>query len=339
MKIKQHKLFNIAAAAALLSLGSCGSVFDDLKPCPEGVEMRFVYDYNLESANAFYSQVDCLTLHIYDAEGNFVTTMTETGDVLANEFWRMPVDLKPGTYHAVAYGGIECDKASFSHQAAPGEGSILSDISMKLKPEHIGTRLHDHFHGELDFTVDENSTDYKSVTMRMKKTTNHLRIILQNLDGTPVDGSDFEIYITDDNSILDHHNNPVRGNTIRYSTWDSGKVTAEAQYPDDVNEPEALTRAGELTVGYGELSVSRLTMVTTPKLVIRYVPEQREVASLPLNTYLAMGKSGAETWSSQEYLDRCSRWNLTFFLDKGNVWHRTQIVVNGWKVRINEHEF
>ena len=91
-----------------LALSSCGSVFDDLDPCPGGVRMRFVYDYNLESANAFPAQVDCLTLHIYDTDGNFVTTVTETTDVLADENWRMTIDLAPGHYRAIAYGGIAC---------------------------------------------------------------------------------------------------------------------------------------------------------------------------------------------------------------------------------------
>ncbi len=35
-------------AAALVGLSGCQSaIYDDLDPCPEGVVLRFVYDYNV----------------------------------------------------------------------------------------------------------------------------------------------------------------------------------------------------------------------------------------------------------------------------------------------------
>ena len=64
MNIKKQFISRFAgavllAAPALAALSSCGSVFDDLDPCPRGISLRFVYDYNMEKANAFPSQVDC----------------------------------------------------------------------------------------------------------------------------------------------------------------------------------------------------------------------------------------------------------------------------------------
>lgn len=49
-----------------LNLASCDSFNEQLEPCPQGARLRFVYDYNMEFANAFPSQVDCLTLLVYD---------------------------------------------------------------------------------------------------------------------------------------------------------------------------------------------------------------------------------------------------------------------------------
>ena len=160
MNIKKQFISRFAgavllAAPALAALSSCGSVFDDLDPCPRGISLRFVYDYNMEKANAFPSQVDCLTLHIYDADGNFVATHTETTDALSDEGYRMTIDLPAGDYHAVAYGGIECQDASFAHNVPPVSGTRYTDIAMAIKPAHIGTRLHDLFHGAIDFTVEE----------------------------------------------------------------------------------------------------------------------------------------------------------------------------------------
>ena len=53
-------LCTVLAVAALLS--SCHGIYNDLEPCTRGVRLRFVYDYNMEYANAFHSQVDCLAL-------------------------------------------------------------------------------------------------------------------------------------------------------------------------------------------------------------------------------------------------------------------------------------
>ncbi len=311
---------------------ACGSVFDDLEPCVTGVEMRFVYDYNLEQANAFPSQVDCLTLHIYDASGKFVTTVEETSAVLADESWRMSLQLAPGRYSAVAYGGIACDKASFAHEAVPAAGSSVGDIAMNIRDSHIGTRLHDHFHGELDFNVTSAEGAYNTVTMRMKKTTNHFRILLHHIDNTPVDGRDYTFTISDRFHVLDHSNNPVGNEAIAYPAWVTGQTpAADADARADGNMAGA--------AGYAELSTSRLHLSAAPVLSIVHNESGREIVRLPLNTYLLMTKSDAEGWTDQEYLDRCSRWNLTLFLDRDNQWSQTKIIINGWTVRINSSDF
>lgn len=329
----------MSAAAAM---SSCGSVFDDLDPCPAGVEMRFVYDYNLEGANAFPSQVDCLTLHIYDDRGILVSTITENSEaMLGDESWRLTLDLAPGSYHAVAYGGISCDKASFEHTSTPAASSShYTDIAMSLKKDHVGTRLHDHFHGALDFSIDPAALTYTAVTMNMTKTTNHLRLLLQQLNGEPVDGNDFEFYITDDHTELDHNNTPVTGHPIKYDAWTKGSISTQ-----DIDYPELDSRSnvtvetgigGNITVGYGEISTSRLHLSTRPRLIVYSKQAARNIIDIPLNTYLLMGKSDAYNYSNQEYLDRCSNWNLTFFLDSNNLWVDTKIIINGWVVRVND---
>lgn len=319
-------------AAAAMALSGCGSVFDDLEPCPTAAEMRFVYEYHLEQGNAFPAQVDCLTLHIYDADGRFVETHDVTGPELADENWRMRLDLPAGRYHAVAYGGIACADASFAHVPEPADGSRYTDISMQLLSSHVGKRLHDHFHGTLDFTVSDGTDGTDRVTMYMTKTTNHLRVLLQNLDGTPCDGRDFDITVSDDNSVLDCRNNPVAGRPVVYNAWTSGQLVIE---DDDARAGDA----DPVTLGYAELSTSRIMMGGPSKIRIYSHKAGRVIAELPLALYLSMGKSDADPWGSQEYLDRCSRWNLTFFLDHNNSWHKAYIVVNGWTVRINNTDF
>jgi len=83
---------------------ACGIINEDLDPCPDAaVNLRFVYEYNMEFANAFHNQVDCLSLYIYDEEGNFVTKQTElTRENLADENFRISLKLPEGNYRAIA---------------------------------------------------------------------------------------------------------------------------------------------------------------------------------------------------------------------------------------------
>ena len=62
---KRHMISTFAgavlcAASACVAFSSCERIYDDLAPCPHGVSLRFVYDYNMEYANAFPSNVDVL---------------------------------------------------------------------------------------------------------------------------------------------------------------------------------------------------------------------------------------------------------------------------------------
>ncbi len=329
----------LLSAAATAGLSSCALVDDDLDACRVGVQLRFLYDYNLESANAFPSQVHCLTLHVYDGQGSFVRTVTDTSSKLADENYRMPVDLAPGTYHAVAYGGIACDKASFAHDAEPAGGSLFSDIAMRLKPGHAGKALHDHFHGTVDFTVADGTVDYQNVDLHMSKTTNNIRILLQQLNGEELDGKDFDFTITDCNSLLDHTNTPVEGTEATiYTQWTSGAVSVSDVDDDQAIRPRSKA-ASFGSLAYGELSTSRIYERTKPQLSITYRSTGKVIAQIPLHKFLAATKDSTTDWSDQEYLDRGSRWNLTFFLDENLQWYNVSIIVNGYVVRVNDIEF
>lgn len=332
LKMNRLSIFNrlAAAMAAIGALTSCGSVFDDLEPCPTGVEMRFLYDINAESANAFPSQVDCLTLHVFDAEGAFVKTFTETSATrLADEGWRLTADLQPGLYHAVAYGGLVCDEASFALENEPAEGSMYGDIRIGILPDHIGRDLHNLFYGSADFSIAGEGTGFTPVSMHMAKATNSFRILLQQTDGNAIDGREFDFEITDANGVLDHSGKPLEGAaSIVYPAHWRGSLLAENSKATEQEVPG---------VGIGEISTSRLFIPTAPRLKITHKPTDRTVMDIPLLPYLLASQTEAEKkkWTSQEFLDRHSRWTMTFFLDKALNWAQTTVIVNGWSVRID----
>lgn len=76
-----------------------------------------------------------------------------------------------------------------------------------------------------------------------------------------------------------------------------------------------------------------------PRLTVSRKSDGRKVIDIPLINYLLMLKSEKfASMGAQEFLDRESRWSMLFFLDRDNIWLRTQIVINDWVVRINDVE-
>ena len=317
--------------AAAMCVSSCGAVYDDEPYCNQGLSVRFVYDYNMEFANAFPSQVHCLTVFVYDAEGRYVRTVTETDPArLSDENWRMPIDLPEGTYSLLAYGGMACADASFSFTEEPSAGSPRTDMGVALKPECLTTpqNLHPLFYGNLEVaSVGWNDTDYIEVTVKMMKDTNNFRILLQNADGTPVHSDDYIFAITDNNTLFDWQNNLLPAPEVTYDPWDFGDIDG------------GQTEEGTLSVlAYAEFATSRLVTGSAAKLTITRKSDGRTVLSIPLIRYLLMLKSQEFGYmGSQEFLDRESRWNMIFFLDSTTGgWITTSIVINDWVVRIND---
>ncbi len=316
--------------AASTALTSCGIFNEDLPPCPQGVQLRFVYDYNMEFANAFPSQVDCLTLLVYDKEGNYVRTQTAARPETADENWRMTVDLPAGEYTLLAYGGMDTEHSSFRFNPAP-HNSTLSDLTVYLPAALLtsprGTDLHPLFYGKAQVTISATDTEYVQHTIYMMKDTNDIRIVLMNENGQPADADEFVFTITDDNTLFDSMNELIRtpGKETVYSPWDWGNTEV------GLNPDQTATQ-----VCWAEFSVSRLTTDSGSKLKITRASDGQTVVSIPLVNILLMLKSQHfEAMKNQEFLDRESRWNLTFILAGNGVWAGTTIVINDWVVRIN----
>lgn len=321
----------VAVAAAASPFFSCDRLREDLRECDRGARIRFVYDYNMEFANAFPSQVDCLTVLFYDEEGRYVTTRSNMTDDLRDENWRMVVDLDPGTYNIIAYGGMECQGSSFSFTTAP-DVTPMKDIEVELNPSCLAPPmhdLHDLFYGRADISVEAADMTYRDVTVYMMKDTNNLRILLQNVDGTPVDEADFDFKVTDDNTLMAWNNDVIPTRTVDYLPWAHGN-SAVGERPED---------SGEVKVAYAEFSFPRLVTSNSPRLIITRKTDGQKVIDIPLINYLALLKSEKyASMSTQEFLDRESRWKMLFFL-QGGIWLDTVIEINDWIVRINNTEY
>lgn len=315
------------AGASLFT--SCESIYEDLDPCPQGLRLRFVYDYNMEFANAFPSQVECLTVLFYDSNGNYVTTRTNSSSDLADENWRMTIDLEPKEYHIIAYGGLDCDKSSFHFLADPASISY-TDIKVALNSAALsspaGTNLHPLFYGSLDTEVKTTDTDYREATVKMMKDTNNLRVVLQQADGEPLDNEMFDFKVTDNNTLFAYDNDIIPQAMVEYLPWTRGNASP-GELPD-----------GEISqVCFAEMSFPRLVTGNVPRLVVSRRSDNVTVIDIPLINYLLLLKSEQfAKMGEQEYLDRESRWNMIFFLDRNLAWIKTRIVINDWVVRLND---
>ena len=339
-KILTGLLEGAIIALSTVGLVSCDAIYEEIEQCP--VEIRFVYDYNMEWANAFHNQVDCLTVYFYDEDGNFVLKESvNDARRLADESFRLYPVLDAGKYHVVAYGGMECNQSSFSLIDEPAKGSHYTDLHVKLDDACLTVkerlRLHNHFYGALDFTVDNVNPTY--ATVPMMRNTNSIQIALQHVDGSPIDVNDFVFEIFDDNNDFDCDNNLLPTGEIKYTPWNTE------------NRSTGLVdgRAGEeWAAALAQFTTSRLvytkdtpTKTTPTTLRVSKVEDGEVVFEIPLVNYMLMFKDGNVTnpsgnsISKQEYLDRENRWNFVFFLDN-NLWVSTHIVINDWDVRINE---
>ena len=163
----------------------------------------------------------------------------------------------------------------------------------------------------------------------MKKDTNNLRVMLQQVDGTPIDEADFDFKVVDDNTLMGWDNEVIPTRSVDYLPWAHGNASP-GELPED---------GGKATVAWAEMSFPRLVTYNSPKLVITRKADGYKIVDIPLNNYLLLMKSEAYAdMKPQDFLDRESRWKMLFFL-QGGIWLQTQIEINDWIVRINNTEF
>ncbi|MDE5749164.1 MAG: FimB/Mfa2 family fimbrial subunit [Duncaniella sp.] len=346
-----HIILSLLMGTLAAGLTSCHAVWQEEPVCDQGLAIRFVYDYNMEDANAFPSQVHCLTVIVYDAEGRYVTTVTETDRAkLSDENWRLRLPLPEGSYRVVAYGGLECEDSSFDLSGARG---MLTDRRVALKSDLLtspkGKNLHPLFYGiSMDedmaskhafasepsvTTVGYNDADLQPVTVYMMKDTNNVRILLHNSDGSPINDTDFRYTITDNNTLFDWNNTLLPSPTVTYWPWTQGTIPGGSRADGD--DPVGLP-----AMAYAEISTSRFVTGSDAVLRIEEISSGRTVLRIPLVDILLQYKSANfGMLGNQEFLDRRSEWELSLFLDATlGGWYTVTIWIEDWYVRINNIE-
>lgn len=338
--IKEIRMCTLLLATLSIGMTSCDAILgEEDVDCSVEYRVKFKYDKNMKFADAFANEVKSVTLYAFDGNGKFAYQRTEQGDILSEDGYSMPVEVEPGDYNLVAWGGLESEE-SFSVPILQQGISTLDDLNCKMNREHIsraanGSAYVDQdlkplFHGQVQKQSFSRAASQQIVTVPLTKNTNNIRIILQHLSGENVDVSKFTFTIKDENGLMNYDNNLLEDEELTYYPWRTDSGTA------DMNPKEEARATTSVGVAIAELTVGRLIAENKPVLSISNEKGEK-VLSIPLIDYalLVKGYYNREM-SDQEYLDRQDEYNMTFFLDENDRWASSSIIINSWKVVLDD---
>lgn len=348
----------LTATILCCALFACDNVIYDTEgDCSVSYRVAFCYDRNMKWADAFAHEVKSVHLYAFDKGGTLVWQQSERGEALSADGYAMTLDLPAGDYHLVAWCGLENDgerEESFSVPEARIGETRLEELRCTLERRHDATgayskeKLYPLFHGMLDVSlpVNDDGGEY-TYTMSLTKDTNHVRIILQHLSGKPVNEKDFTFRIEEENGLMNHDNKLLPDEMITYGAYHTTSGTAGMgidDYPEMKGTrqiaPQASSRAiTSVNVAIADLTIARLVEGRKTFLTVE-TTDGRTSAHIPLTDYALLLKDGYdEDMTDQDYLDRQDEYALTFFLDEDRYWIGTSIIINAWKVVLNNVKF
>ena len=338
---KEYRLkrYSLHALVALFSIFfvSCEWVNDDLSGCKTGTWLRFSYTYNILDVDAACSQVNDLSIFIFDNQGKFIAKQQVDSLYQDENGAYVEVEQPQGEYSILVWGGLIDDDYIIS-ELKEGE-TVYDDVVVELyknsEADENSSQLNSLFHCSLDnVSVTE---EYNIIDAPLVKNTNYFSVLIQTEDdGLELHESDFGIVIRSDNGVLDHKNNIIENNYVNYTPY--------KQFIDQTTNTftEGATESSSLFAAY--LNTSRLMVDGVTSLSITHLATEDVLVDISLVKYLLLtqGHYGVEHMKKQEYLDRQDSYSLIFFIkesdDASGSYICTQLSVNGWIIRFVDVE-
>ena len=354
--VKRYLAALLLVGAALTSVSCDKSFFDGEEDCEVIHILRFRYEMNLKWADAFPSEVssvNSVNLYVYDSKGLFVKEYRGRGDELSSPDYHIVLDLPAGDYRFVAWCGLETGAAeeSFTVPQPVAGVSRIEELTCSLTtqsasvyaradaPRYSNKCLTFLYHGYMSVHLEDNHDGqrYEHV-MYLTKDTNHIRVVLQELQGEGMDSRDYDITIEDANGIMAYDNALLACDKITYEPWlqDSDEI--------GVGKPESNEGIEYIRGIYADLTVGRLLASRQDKLMltIKKHDTKEEIACVPFLQYALLANTRyyedvyGHKMDDQEFLDREDEYVLTFFLRNGK-WTDGMIMIHSW--RIVRHEY
>ena len=337
---EKKRMWSILLAVLGTSMISCSNILDEENvDCSLEYRVKFKYDHNMKFADAFANEVRSVTLYAFDQNGKFVYQRTEQGDILSEDGYSMPVEVKAGDYRFVTWAGLEGEESFSVPVLTPGVSTIdeLTCRMNRISTRSDGTAVVNEdlkplWHGEVtNHSFTSRAAMTQELTIPLVKNTNNVRIVLQHLSGSPVEVEKFTFTITDENGWMNHDNSLLEDEKLTYYAWRTDDGVAEL----NADGSRAQTSLG---VAIAELTVGRLVLENNPVLTITN-EEGETVLSIPLIDYALLVKGHYNrNMDNQEYLDRQDEFNMTFFLDENDRWVDSFIYINSWRVVLSNED-
>lgn len=340
-----NRLSFLSRMAVILTLmavafTSCdnGVVYDDEGDCSVHYRVKFKYDRNMKFADAFAREVSSVALYVFDMSGVLVYQGAESGASLAGNDYMMPMDVRPGEYDLLAWCGL-VESNSFTVPQASVGVTTKDELSCRIERMamdgygKVQDDLAPLFHGFARVVLSDEPGVHVN-TMSLTKNTNVVRVILQQLSGENVDPDLFSFEIQDHNGRMAYDNSLLDDELIVYKPW--SLKTGNADINADIYNDDQTRASSSVGVAVAEMTTGRLVESNEPVLVVRNLKKGDVVLSIPLVDYALLVKGNYNrNMSDQEYLDRQDEYNLTFFLDESGRWISSSVVVNSWRVVLN----
>ena len=327
----------LATLLVSLSTSSCkeGFIYEGEGDCGTYYNIKFKYDYNMKFADAFANEVNSVALFVFGDDSTLVEYVeVKDSSKLAADDFSIPLELESGSYELVAWAGL-MNEESFDLLADVEVGETKKEelqVALKaLDDKRVEDDLQPLFHGAMPLEYTSEPGTYTE-TMSLMKDTNVVRIVLQQMsDGVVADKFSYEI--TADNGLLDWNNDVIANGTLTYMPWSVTTGTADVDPDYGTN---SVTRADQVSVAVAEFTINRMIDGQSPILTIYNKEEDKPVLSIPVADYALLVKGNYNRdMSNQEYLDRQDEYNMTFFLDEDGDWLSASIIVNSWRVVLN----
>lgn len=325
-----------------LSFPSCDSmIFDDQGDCSVHYRLRFKYVKNLLKADAFASQITNINIAFYDQQGNLVLIKNDNRQLSEDNDYYLEIDITPGIYDIIAWCGgpaISEDPISFSLEGQDDGASIFSSgaaltlLTNSNGDDYIDKDIHSLYYGKLeDVTFSEEDFGVIDIEpISLIKDTNHITILLQNINDKSIDPSVVSFSIEARNSELNWENQVSSDTPFNYIPWDKvSTYTNVSQESRSILEFE--TRAETATGIKAEFTTGRLLYNEEQHLIVRVADS--EILNIPIIQYFLLVRNNYQQMSSaQDYLDCYDDFTLTFFIDEGYEWMKSRVLINGWRV-------
>lgn len=330
-------LKGVLAAMLLLPMTSCDDsfIYEQEGDCDPHYFVKYVFDMNMQYADAFSTRVNSVRLFIIDPEtGDLVKEYVESGEALQSEGYRMPIDVEPGTYELIAWCGMENNK---DHFVLPDAINKREDMHCRMAREYKDGQAEQSefltalFHGKIEATLPDTEGNHV-VTIYLTKDTNNINLSMQHVGDQPLTRDMFTVTMTDGNGHMDFDNSIKDNESILYRPWtvtdgfvDVDRTRAEG---DD---------ATPLNFFKAELSTSRLMKDSDAHINIVANETGELVYSIPIVEWaLKLRSEQYSDMEDQEYLDREDQYNVMLYLDNDKGWKAAQIYINNWRVVLHD---